>query len=158
MTHKWDIASPYLQRIFNESLLRRTAKELAEDAGVSYGYARRVVTGRLIPSQTALRKLCAAAGLDFPTVWKQLRHEQDENLPDLPIEGEGVVTMEISLPLSKKMAEGVDRLSPEQKAARNQSFHQVLNSTFDQLPFEGQLELLFQARKLADHYGAKQQS
>jgi len=155
------VISQYLKTIWNNALAEKgwSVKELADKARVSYNYCRQIVNGTRIPARNPLFRMCKAAGLDFPSVWEQLQSEQE--LPDIPIGGEGITTRDITPVFNgiyQMFAEGIDRLSPKEKEASEKLYRQALNGIFDQLPIEGRLELLYQARKLADHYGAKLQS
>jgi len=139
------VLSPYLQSLWNRVLAEKgwTAKQLAEAAGVSYGYTRKIVNGTIVPSRDALRRLCYATGLDFGTVWTLMqREEQHEESRET------------------EMAAAPTRVGIEPEASyhteaenAHAEIRRYMNNIMDGLPIKGMVELLRQAWIVADKYG-----
>jgi transcriptional regulator with XRE-family HTH domain len=150
-TASMPVLSPYLESIWNRVLPEKgwTTKQLAEAAGVSYGYTRKIVNGTIVPSRDALRRLCYAAGLDFGTVWTlmQRKEQHDENR-----EAE-------TAPRAPSARVGIEPEVSSRHEAENAhaEIRGYLNSIMDSLPIKGMVELLRQAWIVADKYGDQKQ-
>ena len=141
METRLPVLSPYLESFWKRVLAQKglNAKELAEAAGVSYGYTRKIVNGTLIPSRDALKRLCSATGQDFLTVWTSLFQEQEHEEP-----------FESGLHISTAAIKGEDLDSPN--GPTTDAIRKRLLDLFDQLPLEGRLHLLEEAWRSNEMY------
>jgi transcriptional regulator with XRE-family HTH domain len=125
------VISPYLERLWNRVLLEKgwNAKQLANESGISYGYVRKIVNGTIIPSRNALRRMCAATGQDFISVWSALHAEHLREEP-----------YEVGLNIGAAAIRGEDLDSPD--APVSEAIRKRMLELFDKLTLEGRLQLL----------------
>ena len=136
------VRSPYLAQKMAEVMGKTgwSIQEIAEKSQLSYGYARRIVNGTVVPNRDALIRLCAGLGLDFVAMWKAVQHRA------VPPTTEGSATPGESAEFGQTPGPAPDTEDALCATRRK------INSIMDGLPVEGMFELLRIAWTVEDKY------